>query len=619
MAQPRTPLRSILSALLAVTLGCTAVPVAQAAIGSSSSHSPSSPVAGDTVTLTYTKSKALLDPDQTGSVTPSYTGPTSGSLGAKSYAITGPAAGSVTLQWTLPATYAGSYTVSFTDTPTAGTRQDQQQAFTVAIDATVTTYYTGTLSDQYRFLAADMGGEIVAVGLEGDHTIRQFRLSGGTMTPSTISTYVYPRAYAFDLIDVSRDGRLDLVVGPWAGIDPRGGNNDHMKVYDYQSGLFTLAYGNSNSGGPVGAGFMAKLDSNTVTDYVTPGDFTTDGFRLAWIRDGAVAGNLDNAPWVNYETGGTNTGFALPKDYDNDGRMDILVVRTQQLGYMHNLGGTTPSFSWVPIYYFGANTYFTGAKWVDFDQDGKQDLLLSSALRTYVCYQDTTTSYACSQVGQGATDGDSADFNGDGRPDVVTMGLDPGGLEVNLNGGGRNNWQPVGIATPCCATGLKVFDLNADGKPDVLYMANGDIYGVTMSGFPPVGPNIVTGSQVYDSSGNAISGNWGTWNGPPGATVYGTNLLKAQNLGNQQGTVHLSMGAFTCSCGPTLPASTSFQLEYGFGSTPPASSSFWTSGWGSILSSNIPLSAGQTVWFRYDVSIPAIVRDGSYTASFTIA
>lgn len=70
----------------------------------------------------------------------------------------------------------------------------------------------------------------------------------------------------------------------------------------------------------------------------------------------------------------------------------------------------------------------------------------------------------------------SADFNGDGRPDIVTIGdFTFGNLLFIPNTGGGNFGTPVAIPNTSGVQGIDAGDVNGDGKPDVVAMTTSQV------------------------------------------------------------------------------------------------------------------------------------------------
>ena len=126
-----------------------------------------------------------------------------------------------------------------------------------------------------------------------------------------------------------------------------------------------------------------------------------------------------------------------------------------------------------PPYYAGSGNLFTA----DFNGDGKPDLLSSDG-RIQLGNGDGTFSNATFVVGTPLA---VADFNGDGKADVLEQGN--GTLLVLLGNGDGTFQAPISTASGADLISLAAVDLNGDGKADVVgvynnevlvYLSNGD-------------------------------------------------------------------------------------------------------------------------------------------------
>jgi hypothetical protein len=141
-------------------------------------------------------------------------------------------------------------------------------------------------------------------------------------------------------------------------------------------------------------------------------------------------------------------------DYDNDGNDDLFVTALGQSHLFHNNGNGTFSDVTKPAGLAGPNEFSTSAAWVDYDRDGKLDLVVANYVQWSIqgdlfCTLDgSNTSYCTPEYYKGAS----------------------ARLWHNL-GGGRfeETTQKAKFFEPTSKTlGLAILDYNDDGWPDIL-------------------------------------------------------------------------------------------------------------------------------------------------------
>jgi len=223
------------------------------------------------------------------------------------------------------------------------------------------------------------------------------------------------------------------------------------------------------------------------------GDFNGDG-KLDYVSmdiiDGFASVNLGNGngtftPGAKYIAGGA--WRAYPIDLDGDGKLDIVAPGNDLVTVMRGNGDGT-----FAVRAYVANS--TALAIADFDGDHHLDVLVGSYQALVFLHGNgdgSLAGYRKSFLGANSTNNFTqsdflgisvADFNGDGKPDVVSR---HDGIIVMLNSGDggfgppRPLALPTGVDTPLAfATG----DMNGDGKADIVvagskvwtYLGNGD-------------------------------------------------------------------------------------------------------------------------------------------------
>ncbi len=156
------------------------------------------------------------------------------------------------------------------------------------------------------------------------------------------------------------------------------------------------------------------------------------------------------------------SGLAIPMyglgvaigDYDNDGFDDVFVTAVGQSHLFHNNHNGTFTDTTKQAGLWGINEFSTSAAWMDFDRDGKLDLLIGnyvdwSPQKDIRCTLDGVHKSYCTPESYPGVSVRLWRNAGDGRFEDVT--------------------QKAGLHDAASKTlGITVFDYNSDGWPDLL-------------------------------------------------------------------------------------------------------------------------------------------------------
>jgi hypothetical protein len=225
------------------------------------------------------------------------------------------------------------------------------------------------------------------------------------------------------------------------------------------------------------------------------GDYNADG-KLDVLITGADSSSTPIAKLYRNDGGGTFTevsagltgvqySSAAWGDYNNDGWLDILLTGANSSGtavaklYRNNSGG---SFSEISAGLTGVSG--GAAAWGDYDNDGRLDILLSgsntSSTPITTLYRnngDGTFSSVSSASLTGATHSSVAwgDYNNDGRLDILLTGTNSSGTVITklYRNNGSGSFSEVSAGLTGVSGGAAAWgDYDADGYLDLVVTGN---------------------------------------------------------------------------------------------------------------------------------------------------
>jgi hypothetical protein len=384
----------------------------------------------------------------------------------------------------------------------------------------------GSSAMQGGVAAADLNGDgnfdIVATWVTDPNT-HQFATA--VLLGNGDGTFQAPAYYGVagdvTIDDVNGDGKADIVVVSGPGVTTLVGNGN---------GSFTVGASSATTLG---------LTALAATAQVLSGDFNNDGKRdllvdvngtmtvLLGVGDGTftVGSPVSTDPTVAppYSVPSVAVG-----DMNNDGKADVVISQPGFVAIFY--GNGNGAFTAGPRY--AALPDYRQVSLTDLDGDGHPDIVLGTASGgiytsdgydlplklfqvlmsrgdgTFVdsltynagAFNDFNSTFAGQQIA-------SADFNGDGKPDVLV--LRAGGLSV-LPGDGNGNLGTAITSATTLSGGAEfaVTDVNGDTKPDVV-LAGGSALAVLIG----QSNGTFSSEQDYALPNTAVSVAVGDFNG----------------------------------------------------------------------------------------------------------
>jgi len=382
-------------------------------------------------------------------------------------------------------------------------------------------YATGTGPSSIGVADFNGDGKLdLAIKNQADSTVSVLLGNGdGTFQPQIVyataaqsppSPYNSPDSGALVIGDFNGDHKPDLAVACDQTISVLLGNGDgtFRKHVDSGAGGAALAAADFNgdgnldlavNGGNAVAGgatsvLLGKGDGTFVLSAtyasgfaVAAADLNGDGKPDLVISGSAVAVLLGNGNGT-FQTAAQYTPpstYVAIADLNGDGKLDLAVVNGPEGLFSVLLGFGDGTFEGATNYPFQSSTLASQMLSADFNGDGKADLVAETAfppnngptpLSVYLGNGDGTfQAEVTTSLTQSAGAIAVGDFNGDGKADLVTVFPNcvtapgcPPGQAVVLIGNGDGTFQPPVEYTVGQEPGeVAVGDFNGDGKPDI--------------------------------------------------------------------------------------------------------------------------------------------------------
>jgi len=257
--------------------------------------------------------------------------------------------------------------------------------------------------------------------------------------------------------DFNKDGNQDLAVGSNDGTvwiylgDGMGSFGPAAQYADGDGEAYEMAVGDFNRDGILDLGIAHQF-----------------GGLALMIGDGS--GGFSSVNTYISESGPVKVGTA---DFNNDGELDLITANANAGTASLLLGDGAAGFNVIslsiPATEWGPSN--SGFAIGDFDQDGNLDFGTScdpNSIEVY--YGDGHGGFPRTRIFAGSANKDphAADMNGDGKLDIVATGHPDPIASVMLGDGSGGFGQPIDISVGDGPQGSSIADFNNDGKPDIV-------------------------------------------------------------------------------------------------------------------------------------------------------
>lgn len=288
--------------------------------------------------------------------------------------------------------------------------------------------------------------DVLLGGLSASGYISDLYENKGAFSFSLKASYAGLINTAFTWFDIDNDEDLDFL---FAGVDDHTGGPDpfvnKIFVYENTGNAFSLLTTTMLPGTSQNSMDWADSNGDGKIDLLVMG--LGDNFQAGttlYLNDGNKKFTQDTRSTLKQ----TYNGDVKWGDFDNDGDMDVLLAGIQTDGtaitvVYENVDGVLKERTDIPLPPLG-ETWFGGSKWVDYNNDGLLDILVSGRGESVLVVKYVFELYQNKGNGtfekvqepffMGLSDSsvDFGDFDNDGDADICFTGISPNGLKAGI-------------------------------------------------------------------------------------------------------------------------------------------------------------------------------------------
>jgi hypothetical protein len=270
--------------------------------------------------------------------------------------------------------------------------------------------------------------------------------------------------------DLDGDGRKDLVVAVQ--------EDDKLVVFRGNGGPGAVSFDSTRldfTTGPHPHGlFIGDLDGDGKADVVTANSGRGGNGGISVFRNTSAPGTISLMNSIDYPVDTAHRVAA--GDLDGDGKLDLVVSSNspRQLAIFRNLS-SPGTLSFTRVLTLSTGDYPNSVAIADIDRDGRPEILAPVGNTLFVYVNGSSVgSFSFSRADFAAvdtTDGvAAADFDANGKPDIVVANVHSDKVSVFLNDSAPGNLSltRLDFLTGDSPRDLSVADFDRDGRPDVV-------------------------------------------------------------------------------------------------------------------------------------------------------